>query len=231
MKYKPWHFFCIAFAGGTTMSIVEIGNMFASKETPDFYFIGGMIVAGLMGIGGYFISQASNLRSAYMSGISAPQLFNGGLKAYVAGSQLVVSLLTSPFGSPAYAQDGKLVAPLKELKLAVVNNTGSSIWIQSDGIIYPLRGDTSYLYIVVPKKREFTIAGTNIERQIISSEGFSTKDTTRITVSVISIKHHKKMHSALRGIVGQKTSKKLLQDVDIEIEEHSDKDGKKSKTP
>ncbi len=60
-----------------------------------------MLVAGIIGVLGLFISQAKDIGGAVTSGVAAPQLLSGIAKA----TPIVSSLIFSPFVSTTYAQE------------------------------------------------------------------------------------------------------------------------------
>lgn len=96
------------------MSLLELLNMLSTKEgMGDIYFYSGMVVAGVIGIIGLFVSQAKDIGGAITSGIAAPQLLGGLAKsatnigsqtaAFGKTAEIVLCFLMAPFGGDAYA--------------------------------------------------------------------------------------------------------------------------------
>ena len=93
-KAPMWQFLLASFCGGMLLSALELFHMFTRKEAPDIYFFGGMIMAGIIGMAGPFLSRVSDIGGALTSGIAAPQLLGSIGKAATGVAQ--ASVWTSP---------------------------------------------------------------------------------------------------------------------------------------
>ena len=108
-----------------------------------------------------------------------------------------LSLMFSPVGS-IYAQRQDSVIVDDNIKIAVINNTKSDIWIEEGKLIYQLRADTTYTSIT-PRKI-LVISGKKIEDQMINLDSLDLKKTIWIDVGINRIKKRKIFKSILRSI-------------------------------
>jgi len=145
-----------AFIGGIVLSLIELTNMFKQKESPDIFFFGGLLIAGIIGIVGYFMTGANDVRTAFVSGVSAPQLLGGIVKIGSAGAQ-AVSLLFAPMN--AYAQT-PTVDTVNVLVLSQFNNvkikTNDTVFVVNDSNKIKMKYQDSITIFVdnIPKKVE-----------------------------------------------------------------------------
>lgn len=96
-----WQLIVAAFCGGMCLPLSELMGMISHKEAVDLFFFAGMLIAGVIGVGGFFAAGAANTRSAFVAGVSAPQLLGGLAKAVPAGAKALSFVLA---GQIAFAQ-------------------------------------------------------------------------------------------------------------------------------
>jgi hypothetical protein len=159
MKLNPW-LVLVAFFGGSCLSLSELMNMFSKHQSADLFFFGGMFIAGVMGIAAYIIAGAENLKTAFLSGVAAPQLLGGVLKAGASGAT-VVGMLMSSMTPSAYAQ-----GPIDSTKVYVDSKIDEALKITTqDGKVYELK-DT----LTLPSSNtSAVVSGTDFSQEIIIS--------------------------------------------------------------
>jgi hypothetical protein len=174
-----------AFAGGIALSIIELANMFKQKEIPDMYFFGGLVIAGIIGIAGYFLTGAKDIKTAFASGVSAPQLFGGFIKVGSVGAQ-AVSLL---FCSDVYAETPKIDS-VSIVVITQVDNikikTNDSIFIVNDSSKIRFKYQD---YIIVNMKKIAVPQEKNSIMKIKATESITDKLFRGITAQKSNSKH------------------------------------------
>ncbi|MDD5649629.1 MAG: hypothetical protein PHF86_04315 [Candidatus Nanoarchaeia archaeon] len=171
-----------AFAGGIVLSLTELANMLKAKETPDVYFLCGMLLAGVFGVIGFFISGATNFRTAFVSGVSAPQLLGGLVKLGTAGAQAVSCILMLT-----------VYADTDSIDVKVVVNNVKQVEMFTEDSTYQIQDSID---IRIPYQDALRFVGKNFNENVELQEA----DATRITLK----KTEEGFGSFLRGMFGQK---------------------------
>lgn len=100
---KNTNLFIAAFFGGTALTWLELMNIFFHHpEDLNIYFFGGMFVAGVIGLGvSRIIAGDTNIRSAFLTGVAAPQILGGIIKTgTVVSTNIAFSLLPLIYAGP-----------------------------------------------------------------------------------------------------------------------------------
>lgn len=102
--------FAAAFSGGTALSWLELMNMFFHRpQDLNVYFFGGMFIAGLIGFGvSVIIAGDTNIRSAFLTGVAAPQILGGIIKTGTIVTS-VAFIFQLSFIPQAYAKDNESI--------------------------------------------------------------------------------------------------------------------------
>jgi len=204
-----------AFCGGTVVSLLELMNMFASHDNVfDPYFWGGMITAGIIGVLGLFISQAKDIGGAITSGIAAPQLLGGMVKAV----PVMVSIL-SMHAAPIYADntDSIKVTTIIEGTYKILEikslNTNKGLLLRDTMIIKLPTEDSLEIIGDQYQGIKFSIRKDTVDKEIL----------IRIKPSdqYISLKNTDPVQSLLRGAFGHifRKEKTQIQKLELSIEE------------
>jgi hypothetical protein len=171
-----------AFSGGIVLSLTELASMLKSKEIPDFFFLGGMLIAGIFGVIGFFISGATNFRTAFVSGVSAPQLLGGLVKLGAAGVQTVSCILvTSAYANP------------DSIDVKVICEDFKTIQMITEDTVYQFQDSIN---IRIPYQESLRFVGKNLDQTVELQEADATEITLRKTEAGLG--------SFLRGMLGQK---------------------------
>jgi len=113
-KVPVWGLLLAAFGGGIVLQLAELASMFKLHQSADFYFFGGMLVAGVMGVGGLFLTGATSIRSAIAAGVSAPQLLGGVIKAVPTTALMIQSAFTPIYAQPVQPMDSVTVMVISD---------------------------------------------------------------------------------------------------------------------
>lgn len=173
---------CCAFAGGIILSLTELTSMFKSKELPDIYFLCGMLLAGVFGIIGFFIAGATNFRTAFVSGVSAPQLIGGLVKLGTTGVQAVSCIIIPSVYASTDSIDVQVIS----------ENTGQIEMITKDSV-YQIQDSID---IRIPYQDSLRFVGKKLDESVELQQADATKITLKKTEEGIG--------NFLRGMLGQK---------------------------
>jgi hypothetical protein len=176
-----------AFGGGIILSLTELTNMLKMKEIPDLFFFGGLLIAGIFGVIGFFIAGASSFRTAFVSGVSAPQLLSGLVKLGTVGVQTVSCILVPMTYANPRTIDVKVI--LKQVDQVEMRTNDSTYLIQDS------------IDIRIPYQDTLIFVGEDVN-EIVELEK---ADATRIIIT------NKKTgwQSLLRGMFAQKQKDKV----------------------
>lgn len=152
---KIWQLLLAAFCGGMCLSLSELMGMIAKKEMVDMFFLMGMVLAGVIGIGGFFAVGASSIRTAFVAGVSAPQILGGIAKAAPTAAKALSMLLA---GSIAYAQPPQVVDSAKVT--VVIEGYSDSLQVKCGDKVYTV-GDSSK--VVLPARATAIVSGFMIQ--------------------------------------------------------------------
>jgi hypothetical protein len=188
-----------AFVGGIVLSLIELTNMLKQKESPDIYFLSGLLIAGILGIAGALLSGAQNLKTAFACGVSAPQLFGGLVKAGSAGAQ-AVGFLLMPLGSnPVYATPN-----IDSTTIMIVKQNMGIVQLKTKDSVYTIEKDTCTFKI---KYQDTVLVDVKHSKQKIALN--KEEKNTIVLKETETI-----MDKFFRGITAQKSINKGV-DIDI----------------
>jgi len=201
----PWQLVISAFCGGICLSLSELMGMLSHKEAVDIYFFAGMLVAGLIGIGGFFAVGASGVRSAFAAGVSAPQIIGGLAKAVPAGAKALSTMLI--VSQPLYAQTVAHHDSLKvdSARVIVVLDGLDSLQVRAGNTIHVVGNGT---VLKLPKNDTVTVSGEDIQSQK------TVVGTAKNQVLRIGTEQPKA--NFFRGVFAQKTAAKHVISVNVE---------------
>jgi hypothetical protein len=184
---KKWQLITSSFSGGIALSLMELYQMFNNKEPADLFFFGGMLIAGLIGIIGYVLASAENTRSAFLAGVSAPQLLGGIVKAGSKGIQTISLILcTSVYAQP------------NDSTYVIVNLNGvNKSEIYFNDTLFIADSQNNKLRV---KYQDSIIVKAGSESKVISLN----KDTTFISIKSETTQVQTKTSRLFRGIIAQK---------------------------
>lgn len=199
---KTWQLVLAAACGGMCLSISELMGMVTNKEVIDGYFFLGMLIAGVLGIGGFFAVGANSIRTAFVAGVSAPQILAGLTKAVPAGAKALGGVVLS---SIAFAQ-----APV-----ASVNDT-INVLLLVDGIDSVQINSSKGITTVGDSSNLSLIFGDTV---MVRGTGISTATFVADTgVKAVRIKVYSSFkESLMRGLFAQQATKSERQKVSVEI--------------
>ena len=155
----------VSFLGGITLSLLELSSMMQHKEKVDSYFLGGMAIAGVLGMIGYVVFGPGNAKQAFMTGVSSPQLLGGVTKLASATAQTAAVLLMPMLPmSTAYAQPVRIPVTDSMTVIAVVKGID---------LVGMTVGDSTYFIsgverLTVPRQDTILISGKGIGTQKVS---------------------------------------------------------------
>ena len=223
-----------AFLGGMLLSILELYSMLQNKEHIDSYFLGGMVIAGFIGIVGYILSNPDNARAAILAGVSAPQLLGGLKNAAVASSEATMSFLKT---APLYASMFiGLLFPSAHAKPVVVPDSISVI-ISVYGSEYITIKTIDSIFVVsgiakleIKKQDSIIVAVPGIDPSTIYF--YETSDTggvkidknkkefvIKISVDEVQVQQKSKSGSFFRGMFAQQQRvDPVIKKIDIKVE-------------
>lgn len=184
MKQKVFLILC-AFMGGIILSLTELASMFKSKEAPDFYFFGGMLIAGIIGIVGFFIAGAESFRTAFVSGVSAPQLLGGLVKIGTTSSQ-TLSMFLSIVSTDVCAQPN-----VDSVNVQIIVQNMKQVEVKTNDTLYIVKDS---MKTRIPYQRDIIVTHDNISDTVKMNK----VDETTITVSKNSA-----WSNLLRGLLAQ----------------------------
>ena len=200
-----WPLLLAAFFGGICLSLSELMQMLTAHEGLDLYFFGGMFVAGLMGIGAFILAGADKIKTAFTSGVAAPQLLGGLVKAGTAGVKAA-----SVFAiSTVYAQG------VDSTKVNIqLNGVEQEVMLQS------LDGRQSYpvsdsCVIVVPNQDSMVIVGVGFVPQKVK---VNYGNDTQLKISIEPSKN-----GFVRGLFAQQFKESKLEKFRVEAVKKFDK--------
>ncbi len=213
IKHVPlWQKLLAAAAGGSFLSVVEVYTLFHNKQGVDMYLMGAMIVASVLGIGGYYIVGATNIRSAFAAGISSQQVVG---KLVNSGVQL--SLMLSLHGTVYAAEPLPPVdsdpCSMTVQRLITVNLKGSEHLIQMemcDGTVIDIEEGKNELF-VPDHNTTLIFTHPNFPLQEVDVD----KD---IQVVHITISHSKPIKKFMTVMFAQKSKVKMFEKVEIIVE-------------
>ena len=202
-----------AFCGGMSLSLLELMNMmFHSPQDINVFFFGGMTIAGGIGIIGYFLAGDANIRSAFLSGIAAPQILGGVLKTgATVGTH--AGVIFSIFGSPVYANE-----PID----TIIQDTTMTITVEGTREVITVKDlNTNKEYKASYHKPAEIPFSNSIEVTTITATGekvkvnkdYSVDEKKRLNIIVIE-KH--KTKSIFRGLFPQQQQQKLTQKLHVQ---------------
>lgn len=199
--------FIVAFFGGTALSLLELMEMcFHNPQDINIFFFGGMTIAGIIGIGGFLIGGNENIRSAFLSGVAAPQVLGGMVKAgTIALPKTIAFIYTTStslcclFSTPIYAQPfDSLIADSTRI-LITVEGTHEQVKIKD------LKTDKEYTATMnqpleIPFCDSLCITTNNLNKIVKISKDYIVEDKKRLNVVVIQ---KKKIKGFLQGLFAQ----------------------------
>lgn len=201
-----WQMLIAAFCGGICLSLAELMGMLKAKEAIDLYFFGGMIVAGILGIGGYFIAGPANVRSAVAAGISAPQLLAGFLKAVPVATQALALTVATAVAQPPVTHDSVSVT------VVVVGTQDTLRLVGQDGKVH-LVADTTQLRI--PRSDTMTVSGFGFKNAPVVLGG-----GRNFTVMVDVEQVESMMAQFTRGMFAQQAKTSAMKKLSVKVEQH-----------
>jgi hypothetical protein len=239
-KKGAWQLIAAAFVGGVILSLVELYTMMQHKEKADLFFFGGMLIAGIFGTIGYFLTNAENIRSAIMNGVGAPQLLGGLAKAASATTGVKVSslfpyptkvivTLLFPFISNTYAATPtRNVQKIDSVNVIISVEGIQNVSIQAKDSTYIISGLAK---LTIPKQDSLIVYGNDIQKQTVilfkvrdklkEKVGKDKKEfLMKINVQEIQVQQESKSQSIFRGMFAQeqKVEEKQFKKVDIKLE-------------
>jgi hypothetical protein len=200
MKQKVFLISC-AFVGGIILPLTELSSMFKTKELPDLYFFGGMLVAGVIGIVGFFIAGAESFRTAFVSGVSAPQLL-GGLVKIGSTSAQTLSMFLSIVSTDVYAQQ-----PVDSVSVNVFVKNLEQVEIKANDTLYIINDS---LKTKIPYQKTIVISHNNVHDTV----RLNNVDSSDITVS----KNTTNWENLLRGLFARQQDSKS-NDFNVSVKE------------
>lgn len=218
IKFPSKEIIICAFLGGIVVPLLELMNMFVSRENVlDPYFYGGMLIAGVIGIIGLLVSQVKDIGGAIAAGIAAPQVLGSLTKV----GPTVVALLTAPIGT-AYAQ-GDTIPVLDSLEITtIVEGTYKVLEIKPlnsrRGIL--LR-DTTVVKVPAGDSLEIIGEGDAVHFYLDKNTG-NKKITIKIKVrEQIVQQEQSSLNRMFRGVFGNSHRKEpaIIQRLELSIEE------------
>ena len=180
--------------------------MWKSKENPDIYFFGGMLIAGVLGVVGYLVFGAPTSRTAFASGISAPQLLGGLVKAGAGGisssssvgflvklGAVLAQFISMTLMPPAFAGTADSIKVV-----AVVQGIDTAVIVVGDRE-YKISDVTK---LTIPRKDSITVVGEGFSQRIPVKKS---KDMVlKVWVEKVKVKEQKmfdgKYRKIMRGI-------------------------------
>lgn len=199
----PWQLVLAAFCGGICLPISELMKMLSNKEVADVFFFGGMALAGVIGIAGFFATGATNARTAFVAGVSAPQILAGIAKVVPAGAKAISAII---LGSMVYAQP-PVVVPKDSANVLIIMEGKDSLQVKSDKKTYTV-GDSTRL--VLKAMDTVVVGGFMVEPAAFVPD--SGKQTVKLSVKATSSKSN-----FMRGLFAQQAETPEKQKIIIEI--------------
>lgn len=219
IKFPQKELIISAFFGGMVLSMLELMNMLFNKEMVDGYYLGGMFVAGILGVFGLLVSQTKDLGGAITAGIAAPQIL-GGFAKTTGVVKSVTFFFLSLSGGEAYAME----EPEKVLSTDSVYVV--AVAEKSDEILEIICNDSKVNYYLkdkiifrVPKNEEIIVSSREAYMPV-TFENLS-KDTILMTVKVLERKpqiQQARSSKVFRGIFAQEVHKEEVANKQAELE-------------
>lgn len=198
-----WSLALAAFAGGMVLPMTELLHMLNNKEVVDLYFMGGMLVAGIIGLGGLLVAGATNIRTAFVAGVSAPQLLGGLSKVVPAGAKAALILFST---QTAYAESAPADTLKKDSVMVMVRMGGlDSAQVSSGDKVHPV-GEATMLKL--PKGDTIMVFGQGVEPQ--------TAVLGEKRVQILRIVSDQTKSNFLRGMFAQQVTSKRTVTVTVE---------------